>query len=134
MNTLDYKKFYSELGKLLYAMADIDHVISPAEKKALQKMVRDELVPAEKNTDEFGTDAAFYAEIEFDYLDETITGSDVALESFLNYVEEHQHLIDQRMRNLCYRLVERLADAYYGKNKKENELLQVLKAKLKVRS
>lgn len=134
MNTLDYKKFYSELGKLLYAMADIDHVISPAEKKALQKMVRDELVPAEKNTDEFGTDAAFYAEIEFDYLDETITSSDVALDSFLNYVEEHQHLLDQRMRNLCFRLVERLADAYYGKNKKENELLQVLKTKLKARS
>lgn len=134
MNTLDYKKFYSGLGKLLYAMADIDHVISPAEKKALQEMVRDELVPAEKNTDEFGTDAAFYAEIEFDYLDETITSSDVALDSFLNYVEEHQHLLDQRMRSLCFRLVERLAAAYYGKNKKENELLQLLKTKLKARS
>ena len=65
-----YKNFYSELGKLLYAVADIDGVITQAEKKALHEIVKKELVPAEKHTDEFGTDAAYYAEIEFEYLDE----------------------------------------------------------------
>ena len=132
MNTPDYKKFYSELGKLLYAMADIDHVISPAEKKALEKIIRDELVPAEKHTDESGTDAAFYTAIEFDFLDETIADSETALGSFLDYVEEHPHLVNQQMRNLSFRVAEKLAAAYYGKNKKENEMLKLLITRLKV--
>lgn len=127
MNTIDYKKFYSELGKLLYAVADIDHIISQSEKKALYKMVRDELVPAEKHTDEFGTDTAFYAEIEFDFLDNEVTDSETALQSFVDYIEDHQRLIDQPMRNACFRMAEKLAKDYYGKNQKERELLDKLK-------
>jgi hypothetical protein len=89
MNKLDYKRFYSELGKLLYAVADVDKVITPEEKKELQEMVRNELVPAEKHTDEFGTSAAHYAEIEFDFLEEQIIDSQTALQSFLDYVDDH---------------------------------------------
>lgn len=131
MNAIDYKKFYAELGKLLYAMADVDKIISPAEKKAVYKIVRKELVPAEKHVDEFGTDIAFYAEIAFDYMDEEILGSESALHSFLDYIHGHQHLIDKHMRDTCIRIVDELAAAVHGKNEKERKLLHELKMKLK---
>lgn len=130
MNAIDYKRFYSELGKLLYAVADVDKVINQNEKKALYEMVRNQLVPAEKHTDSFGTDAAWYTEIEFDYLDEAIIDSETAFESFIEFIEEHRRLIDEPMRKMCIRLAEKLADAYYGTNKKEHELLAKLKRKL----
>lgn len=130
MNKLDYKKFYSELGKLLYAVADVDQVISQSEKTALYTMVRNELAPAEKHTDEFDTDTAFYAEIEFDFLDDSIIDSETALQSFLDYIEDHQRIINQPMRDACFRLAEKLAKDYYGKSDKERQLLDKLKNKL----
>lgn len=132
MNTIDYKRFYSELGKLLYAVADIDKVITPEEKKALYELVRKELVPAESHTDVFGTDAAYYTEIEFDYLDDAIIDSETAFQSFIDFVEDHRRLMDEAMRKMCIRLAERLAEAYAGKNKKEQQLLTVLRRKLTV--
>src|SRR5690606_13704785 len=80
--TMLYRQFYSELGKLLYAVADVDGMISQKEKKALQELVRKELVPVEKHTDKFGTDVAFYAEIEFDFLEDSMVEPEEAFESF----------------------------------------------------
>ena len=37
-----YREFYSELGKLLYAVADIDGVITEKEKKKLKEIVKKE--------------------------------------------------------------------------------------------
>ena len=96
-----YKDFYSELGKLLYAVADIDGVITQSEKKVLHEIVRKELVPAEKHKDEFGTDAAYYAEIEFEYLDEEIGDADAAFNSFIDFVEEHHTAFDAKMKKVC---------------------------------
>lgn len=132
MNQVDYRKFYSELGKLLYAVADIDKVISPKEKKALLDIVKQELVPAEINKDEFGTSAAHYAEIEFEFLEEQIIDSKTALESFLDFMDEHRTLIDEPMRKTCLKLTERLAAAYHGINSKERELLTAIRNKLTV--
>lgn len=130
MNTIDYKKFYSELGKLLYAVADIDKAITAGEKKALYKMVREQLVPAERHVDAFGTDAAYYAEFEFDILDEAIIDSETAFLSFMDYIDNHRRLIDEPMRRLCIQVADKLAAAYHGKNKKEREFLHEIKSKL----
>jgi hypothetical protein len=130
MNEIDHKRFYAELGKLLYAVCDVDKVISPEEKKELQKIVREELVPHEKHTDQFGTSAAHYAEIEFDFLDEQIIDSQTALQSFLDYIEDHRRLLDERMRKTCIVLAQRLADVYSGRSKKEQQLLILIKSKL----
>lgn len=130
MNAIDYKKFYSELGKLLYAVADIDKAITPGEKKALYKMVREHLVPAEPHIDAFGTDAAYYAEFEFDILDDAIIDSETAFLSFMDYIDNHRRLIDEPMRRLCIQLADKLASAYHHKNKKEREFLLEIKNKL----
>src|ERR1035437_11182558 len=125
-----YKYFYSELGKLLYAVADIDGVITQAEKKALHEIVKEELVPAEKHKDEFGTDAAYYAEIEFEFLDEEIGDAEAAFNSFIDFVEEHHTAFDENMIKVCLHVAKEIANAYHKTNKKEKALIKKLKEKI----
>jgi hypothetical protein len=122
-----YKQFYSELGKLLYAIADIDGVITPQEKKVLQNSVQKELVAHEQHVDEFGTDAAYYAEIEFDFLDEQIADAESAFESFIGFIENHHTALDKNIINACKHIAKELAKAYRGTNKKEKILIEKLK-------
>ena len=125
-----YKYVYSELGKLLYAVADIDGVITQAEKNALQEIVRKELVPAEKHKDEFGSDAAYYAEIEFNYLEDEISDADAAFNSFIDFVEEHHTAFDEKMKKVCLHVAKEIARAYHKTNKKEKTLIKKLKEKI----
>jgi len=125
-----YREFYSEVGKLLYAVADIDHVITQQEKKKLQDIIKKELLPAEQHQDVFGTDAAYYAEIEFDFLDEQIADAEAAFESFIDFVEEHHTAFDKNMKKVCIHIAKELAAAYRGTNKKEKLLIEKLKQKL----
>jgi uncharacterized tellurite resistance protein B-like protein len=126
-----YKDFYSELGKLLYAVADIDGVITQAEKKALHDIVIKELAPSEKHKDEFGTDAAFYTEIEFDYLDEEISDAETAFTSFIDFIEEHHTAFDDNMRKVCIHVAKEIANAYHKTNKKEKKIIKRLKEQIK---
>ncbi|HLG35429.1 MAG TPA: hypothetical protein VI757_11160 [Bacteroidia bacterium] len=125
-----YTEFYSALGKLLYAVADVDGTITQKEKKALREIVRNELAPAEKHTDFFGTDAAYYAETEFDFLEEGQADSETAFNSFIDFVEEHHTAFDERMKKVCLHVANELATAYKKKNKKEDILIGKLKQKL----
>lgn len=125
-----YKEFYSELGKLLYAVADVDKVITQQEKTELQKIVRNELVPVEKHIDEFGTDAAYYSEMEFDITDDQILDSESAFNSFIDFVTEHHTAFDERMKKVSIHVVEEIATSYRGKNKKEKAIIKKLKNQL----
>jgi uncharacterized tellurite resistance protein B-like protein len=125
-----YKQFYSELGKLLYAVADIDGVISVEEKSMLKKLIRKELVPDEKSTDEFGTDAAFYAEFEFDILEDAHASPKAAFNSFITFVENHHSAFDSRLREATIRVVTTLVDAYHKTSENEKKLINDLKQKL----
>lgn len=126
-----YKEFYSEFGKLLYSVVDIDGVINKKEKQALKDIVKNELVPTERHTDAFGTNAAFYSEMEFDFLDEGISDAEAAFESFIDFVEDHHTAFDEGMKKVCLHLVKRLSAAYRGTNKKEKVLIEKLRQKLK---
>lgn len=125
-----YKEFYSELGKLLYAVADIDGVITQEEKKKLQDVIKKELVPVEVNKDEFGTNVAYYSEMEFDILDEEIGDAESAFNSFIDFVDEHHTAFDKNMKNISLHIARELAAAYRGTNKKEKVLVEKLKKKL----
>jgi hypothetical protein len=126
-----YKNFYAELGKLLYAVADIDHVITPEEKKKLQDIVKNKLVPQDVHTDAFGTDTAYYTEMEFDFLDEQIGDAVVAFESFIDFVEDHHTAFDKQMKNTALRIAKELAAAYEGTSRKERALLEKLQKSLR---
>jgi hypothetical protein len=126
-----YRQFYSELGKLLFALANVHGVIPKKEKEALKELVKKELAPAEKHTDKFGTDAAYYTEMEFDILEDSMPDPEQAFESFLFFIENHHSAIDDRMRHVTLKVAKKLADTYHGTNKKEKELIKKLEAKLK---
>lgn len=128
---MEYKDFYAELGKLLYAVADIDGVITQQEKKVLIDIVKNELVPAEKHVDAFKTDVAFYTEMEFDFLDEEIGDAEAAFNSFIDFVEDHHTAFDENMKKISLHVAKELADAYHGTNKKEKELINKLIERLK---
>lgn len=125
-----YRQFYSELAKLLYAVANIDGKVSNKEREALRNIVRTELVPAEKHVDGFGTDAAYYAEIEFDILEETMVEPEDAFESFVNYINQHHSAVDSRMRALSMKTAQKIADSYHKSSHKEKALMERLKKAL----
>jgi hypothetical protein len=128
---MNYKHLYSELGKLLYAVADVDGVITKQEKEALIKIIKTGLAPAENQRDQFGTNVANYTEIEFDFLDEQIIEPEVAFNSFIDFIEEHQTGIDEKMKKVFVQVAEALGKAYHGTNKKEKKLVDKLKSVLK---
>lgn len=125
-----YKHFYSELGKLLYAVADVDGVITPEEKRALEEIITEELAPTEEHKDEYGTDVAFYTEIEFDFLDEQIAEPEAAFNSFIDFVEDHRTAFTPAMKKVCVRLAAKLAEAYRGTSGRERQLIDRLNESL----
>ncbi len=126
-----YQQFYSELGKLLYAIADADKIITKQEKQRLLEMVKNELAPKEKHKDGFDTNAATYTEIEFDIMEGLMADPEIALESFLNYIEDHYTAFDDRIKRVWIRVAKEVANAHQGINEKEKKLLDKLVNKLK---
>jgi len=124
---MDYRMFYSELGKLLYAVADADGIVSPQEKKNMFELVQTRLMHKETHTDEFGTNDAWYAAFEFEVADEQILSAADAFLSFTEYIEENKNKIDEDTRQLCLVLADKLAESYRHSNKKEKFLIQKLR-------
>jgi len=127
---MDLRQLYAEIGKLLYAVADVDGMISKKEKESLHKLIQSRLTQRETHTDEFGTNDAWYAEFEFDVAEDQIMSSEEAFESFLEYVREHKKDFDPQMRDICLTLASRMAESYRHSNRKELALLRQLKEAL----
>lgn len=123
---MNYKKFYTALGDLLYAIASSDRKVQQAEVEEIRRIVSRELIPLETTVDEYGTDAAYFAEFEFDVLRNTGLAPADAFDRFRDYLREHRDL-PQPLKNLSYRCAERVSEAFSGTNAEERELLRDLK-------
>jgi hypothetical protein len=126
-----FQNFYQELGKLLFAVAKADGTISKKELKALHESVLSDILPLEDSTDEFGTDAAFYVEMQFETLEVNNANPDECFQSFVDYVKEHHSAFNEELKQLVIKVSEKIANSYYGTNSKEQKLLNELKEKLK---
>lgn len=124
---MDIKMFYAELGKLLYAIADIDGVITPQERAALHELIGSRLTQREIHTDEYGTNDAWYAEFEFDVAEEQGLDPEDAFNSFAAFAEEHGKHFDEHMREICLLLADRLAGSFHHINQQEKNMLQKLR-------
>ena len=124
---MDIKMFYSELGKLLYAIADLDGIITPQERTELHHLISSRLTQREIHTDEFGTNDAWYAEFEFDVAEEQGMASQEAFDSFVSYMMANKHLLNPDMKDICLLLANKLAGSYRGTNHREKLMLQKLK-------
>lgn len=125
-----YRRFYSEVGKLLYAIAASNGLVNREEYVKLRDIVEKKLVPLEHSTDQFGTDSAFYAEIEFDILLEQSADPTACFNSFCNYVEAHRTAFDAHLKSMTINLAKELAHVYRGTDAKEAEMIKKLKKKL----
>ena len=128
----NYKEFYKQMGNLLYSMAAIDGKIAPNELKELRRMVREELVPQEKHNDEFGTDAAFAVEFQFDVLEGNDAPSSEAWEEAKEYLKHNSALLPEKDRGLLMAGAKYVAEAFHGISKAEHILLEKLRALLDV--
>ncbi|HXH19315.1 MAG TPA: hypothetical protein VNJ07_09560, partial [Chitinophagales bacterium] len=70
--------FYQKLGHLCYAIAAADEKLTPAETSQLKRLVTEEWLEVEDSLDEYGEDAAFQAEIVFDWLSDSYVSSEDA--------------------------------------------------------
>lgn len=112
--TFDYKQFYIELGKLLYAVAKADGNVQLEEVHDLHKVVRDVLLKTEDRTDEFGTNNAFYTEFEFETMLDSKAEMNEAYDSFIKFAKKNRDYITDHMKNICVTSVEKIADAFDG--------------------
>jgi len=128
---MDHKRFYRELGKLLYAVAASDGKIHPAEVQRMRQMVRDEIAPLEGSRDQFGTDNAYYAEFEFETLADRDFPAADAFYSFVQYFREFKEHIDPEMKNICLKSADNVANALRGVNASESVMLKNLKEEIK---
>ncbi|MCS6968249.1 MAG: hypothetical protein RMJ44_05590 [Cytophagales bacterium] len=125
-----YKKLYKHIGVLLYAIAKADGKIHDKEVKAIQQIVVEDLAPLEDSVDEFGTDAAFFAEFEFEILRDREISPQKALEKFLAFAKEQDKNLTPQLRQLIIKCVEKVAISYRGTNKAEAQMIEVLKKHL----
>src|SRR6478609_897257 len=125
-----YKVFYKELGKLLYSIAKADGTIQIKEMETIRQIVKDELVPLEDSVDEFGSDAAFYTEFEVEALEEMDIHVENVFFDFIKFMRETQYGKNERIKQMCIRSIERVAEAYKGVTKVEQHMVDVLKAEL----
>ena len=124
---MDVRMFYAELGNLLYAIADVDDMISRQEKEELHELIASRLTQREVNTDEFGTNDAWYTEFGFDVAEEKGISSDEAFASFAAFLDTNKHSIDRQTRETCMALANKLAETYHHTNRKEKALILKLK-------
>jgi uncharacterized tellurite resistance protein B-like protein len=128
---MNYSVFYREFGKMLYAIAKADGAIQLKELEEVHKIIKEDLAPLEESVDEFGTDKAFYAEFQFEIMEEADENVENALYSFLSYVKSHKEHLSPKLKKICINAVEKVAMAYKGTNKVEQFMIDVLKKELK---
>jgi hypothetical protein len=126
-----YQDFYTELGKLLYAIAKVDGKVGAREFTALKKIVKEELLQLENSHDQFGTDNAYYVEMEFDFLEGNFGDPEQAFTSFLDFIEEHKSAITPELKGLIAHLSAKIASSEMGIHPKEQLYLRRLEEKIK---
>ena len=124
------KLFYTELGRLLYAVANADDDINRKEKETITKLIQERMLQHEMDQDQFGTNEAWQTQFAFDTAEDSTLDPKAVLDEFLVYSDAHKKELSDEELQLGISLAEHLADAYRHKNKKENSMLTTLRSHL----
>lgn len=127
---MNHKEFYSELGKFLYAVIDNDGIVSKSEKDRLKSVVKKQLVPLEHHVDAYGTNVAFYSEMEFEVLEDMLPDIETTFASFMDFIEEHELEFDDTMKKVSLIISKELSNVYLGTAKRERVLIDQLTKRL----
>jgi hypothetical protein len=126
---MDYTSFYTELGKLAYAVARADGIVQTEEVEKICEFIGYEI----ENTGNGNHDmrnAVLGAGEEFNRLRKNDASAREAFTDFTGYMESNAEIFDTRVKNLCLKIALRIADANEGVNETESALINKLKRKL----
>ncbi|WP_424493826.1 zinc ribbon domain-containing protein [Salinimicrobium sp. GXAS 041] len=126
------RDLYENLGKLFYAVAAADKVISKQEVQVLNEIVEKDWLPVEDSRDEYGTDLSFQIEVIFDWYQENNLSAEMAYERFETFKKSHEWLFDEDLNDLIWKTVNKIALAFPGKNRSEVLMLIRLKSLLHI--
>ena len=115
--------FYQKLGELFYAIAASDKVVRTKEYNALKTLVLNEWSRVDDYKDEFDTDAVFQMEIVFEWFEYEGLDAQDCFDDFKIYYKENKHLFTYKRKELIWKTVNAIAEAFAGKNKSELVML-----------
>lgn len=110
---------YQKLGYLFYSIADADKHVDPKEIKELNQAVQKSWLAYEDSTDKYGTDAAQYINIAFEYLTETMPTADEAFEQFEAFYVDNRELFTKELKDKIIDTASNIGHAFAGINKAE---------------
>ena len=117
-----YQELYAEVGKLFYHVSGIDGKVSPEEKEALQQCINKTWKPMEGSTDRHGTDQAYLINFSFEF-EEAEPVSENYFKSFEIYYQQNKSAFSSKIKDNILQTGKAIAEAYRGKNKKEQKVL-----------
>ena len=126
---MDYSVFYTELGRLAYAVARADGIVQTEEVDKICEFIGQEI----ENTGSANhshRDAVLGAGAEFNRLRKISASARETYTGFTNYIDSNAGIFDKRIKNLCIRVAMRIAAANEGVNETESALIDKLKKKL----
>lgn len=119
-------RFYQNVAILFYAIAATDKVVRREEFNKLKEIVKSKWLTVDETEDEFQTDAAYQLEIVFDWMASKEIDATKCFNEFMEYKDEHEYFFTKEIKTLVLKTAEKIAAAFYGKNKSEMMLLAEL--------
>ncbi|MFH1120148.1 MAG: TerB family tellurite resistance protein [Bacteroidota bacterium] len=126
---MDYSTFYTELGRLAYAVARADGLVQTEEVDKICEFIGQEI----ENTGSAShnlREAVLGAGAEFNRLRKNNASAREAFTDFTGYLNSNVSVFDTRIKNLCLKVAFRIASANEGVNETESALIDKLKKKL----
>jgi hypothetical protein len=120
---INYQNIYEKLGYLFYAIAASDQNVRQEEIEKMRLLVSKEWLPMEKSTDKYGTDAAHYISISFDYLMSESIPPDEAFDVFSDYYQIHSGAFSKDLKHKIKTTASAIADAFAHRNKNEKKYI-----------
>ncbi len=129
-NKIKIRRFYEELGKLLYAVALGNQRVREIEVIKLREFVSDELADLNPMYDSSGMKYAFYTIFEFKDCIENHLSFEEARDSFMNFLSENIDYLDLSLIEKIIIGIEKIENAYKKKSKKEKEIIEKIKLEI----
>ncbi|MDY0102564.1 MAG: TerB family tellurite resistance protein [Lentimicrobium sp.] len=126
---MDYPEFYTEIGKLAYAIARADGIIHSSEVDKICDFIGMEIEHIETD-DKNSAEAVLQAVVKFNKLRNENASAKEAYLSFFDFIDGHTELFNQRIKNLCINISLRIASAHEGIDETERALIEKLQKKL----
>lgn len=128
---MKFEMYYKALGNLLYAVAKADGQVNNKEKLKVKSIVAEQLLQLEDSLDDYGSDAAFATEFQFEECELNELSSKDAFANFEEYFKTHKNVLKPHLIKFFYNLAKHVAQSSASINKSESILLAKIESLIK---